>query len=208
MTSRTCPRGHAQESGAAGSLCGLCVAGVERHLRVLPGLHQECLHKASPTTRRTNPTKVSASRNLDHLDISVLDTRHHTHTVLESWSGMVVDELGAAPPPRTVAHLARFLRRHLDWLAAQAPAADFVDEIEGLIDELHRTIDPEPSGDDRTLVRNCVVDGCTGTISSAPRGSGHAGRSRITCSGGHSWEIREWLSLRKLMERQREGVDA
>ncbi|MDQ0757402.1 hypothetical protein [Streptomyces canus] len=206
MTFRTCPRGHAQDSAAA--LCARCVTGVERHLRVLPGLHQECLHPASPATRRTNPTKVSASRTRDHLDISVLDTRHHIHTVLESWSGMVVDKLGTTPPPRTVPHLARFLRRHLDWLAAQPPAADFVDEIESLVAELHRTIDPESGGGVHTLVRNCVVDGCTGKISAAPGGSGRAGSSRITCSGGHSWDMREWLGLRKLMERQREGADA
>lgn len=208
MTFPPCPGGHAREGNTAAGpvLCGACIKRVEGQLRALPALHQECLHQASPTVRRTNPTKVSSSRNRDHLDISVLDTRHHIRTVLESWSGMVVDKLGAAPPPRTVPHLARFLRRHLEWLAAQPPAADFVDEIESLVVELRQTIDPEP-GDLHALIRKCVVDGCAGTIGALPQGSGSAGIRRITCSVGHSWDIREWLGLRKLMERQREEVD-
>lgn len=207
MTFPPCPRGHAQEGTAAGSvLCGPCIGRVEGQLRVLPALHQECLHQASPTVRRTNPTKVSSSRNRDHLDISVLDTRHHIRTILESWSGMVVDKLGTTPPPRSVPHLARFLSRHLEWLAAQPPAVDFADEIESLVAELRQTIDPEP-GDLHALIRKCVADGCAGTISALPQGSKSAGTLHITCSAGHSWEIREWLSLRKLMERQREDVD-
>lgn len=209
MTFRPCPRGHARESGAATAavLCGPCIDRVEGQLRVLPDLHQECLHKASPTTRRTNPTKVSSSRHRDHLDIAVLDTRHRIHALLESWSKMVVDELGTTPPPRTVPHLARFLRRHLRWLAAQPAAVDFADEIESLVVELRQTLDPEP-GNLHALIRKCVVDGCAGTISPSVRsGRSSAGRL-ISCSAGHSWEIREWLSLRNLMERQRKDVDA
>ncbi|WP_381803544.1 hypothetical protein [Streptomyces niveus] len=208
MTFHTCPRGHAQESDSiAGSvLCGTCVGRVEGQLRALPALHQECLHQASPTVRRTNPTKVSSSRNRDHLNVSVLDTRHRALTMLDSWSGMVVDKLGTTPPPRTVPHLARFLLRHLKWLAAQPPAVDFADEIEGLVAELRQTIDPAPSVL-HTVIRKCVVDGCAGTISALPQGGGSAGTRHIACSAGHSWEMREWLGLRKLMKRQREEVD-
>ncbi|WEP00979.1 hypothetical protein A6P39_044810 (plasmid) [Streptomyces sp. FXJ1.172] len=179
---------------------------MEQNLRVLPGLYQECLHQVSPTGRRTNPTKVSGSRSKDCLDISVLDARHNILTILESWSGMVVDKLRTPAPPRTVVSLARFLTLHLHWLAGQAPAVDFADEIEALTGELRRTIDPEPN-DLHTLIRQCVVDNCPGTISASAQRRAGAGSS-ITCSSGHSWEVREWLSLRKLMERQRKGVSA
>ncbi|QDY75192.1 hypothetical protein [Streptomyces qinzhouensis] len=206
MTFPLCPRGHVRDSeSAAGSvLCGPCLERVEGRLRALPALYRECLYLAAPAVRRTNPTKVSASRNRDHLDIAVLDTRHRVRTLLESWSGMVVEKLVTAPPPRTVPHLARFLGRHLGWLAAQPSAVDFADEIEGLVAELRRTIDPEPA-DPRALIRRCVVDGCAGTISAPPRGV--AGAGRIACSAGHSWELVDWLGLRKLMERQREDVE-
>lgn len=210
MKSHPCPRGHTQDSrAAAGSvLCAPCIRRVGRSLRALPGLHQECLHQVSPTTaRRTNPTKVSGSRKRDYLDISVLDARHNILAILESWSGMVVEKLGTTAPPRTVPHLARFLTLHMEWLAAQPPAVEFADEIEGLVVELRQTIDPEPS-DLQTLIRKCVVDNCSGTISVSPKNSASAGNSSITCSSGHSWEMREWLGLRKLMERQRKGVNA
>ncbi|MCI3221341.1 hypothetical protein [Streptomyces sp. NP-1717] len=208
MTLHTCPRGHAQENDSVAGflLCAPCVGRVEGQLRALPALHQDCLHQASPAVRRTNPTKVMSSRNRDHLNVAVLDTRHRTLTVLESWSGMVTDKLGTAPPPRTVPHLARFLVRHLGWLVTQHPAVDFADEIEGLVVELRQTVDPAPSAL-HAVIRKCVVDGCAGTISAMPRGGGGTGARHLACSAGHSWEMREWLGLRKLMKRQREGVD-
>ncbi|MGX1915396.1 hypothetical protein ACWIID_42290 [Streptomyces phaeochromogenes] len=209
MKFHPCPRSHTQESrAAAGSiLCAPCIRRVERSLRALPGLHQECLHQVSPTSRQTNPTKVSGSRKRDYLDISVLDARHNILTILESWSGMVVEKLGTLTPPRTVPHLARFLTLHLEWLTAQPPAVDFADEIESLVVELRQTIDPDPS-DLHTLIRKCVVDNCSGTISASSRNNGGAGSGNITCSSGHSWEMCEWLGLRELLERQRKGVSA
>ncbi|MEU3255898.1 hypothetical protein [Streptomyces sp. NPDC006997] len=210
MTSHPCPRGHTQESRAAAGclLCAPCIRRVERGLRALPGLHQECLHQVSPTTaRQSNPTKVSGSRKQDYLNFSVLDARHNIATILESWSRMVVDKLHVPAPPRSVPHLARFLALHLPWLAAQPPAVEFADEIEALVVELRQTLDPEPS-DLQTLIRKCVVDNCSGTISVSAKSSVKAGHSSIACSMGHTWEMREWLGLRKLMERQRKGVSA
>ncbi|WP_406117804.1 hypothetical protein [Streptomyces sp. NBC_00989] len=189
---------------------------------MLPALHQECLHQASLTGRRTNPTKVSGSRRRDHLDITVLDARHSIETLLESWSSMVAEKRGITTPPRAVPSLARFLTRHLEWLAGQPPADDFAEEIESLVGELRRTIDPDPHPLN-ALIRNCVVDGCPGTISALPQhatgtggptgagggndaGSGSGGS--IRCSSGHAWDVGEWLGLRTLMERQRKGVSA
>ncbi|MEU9109467.1 hypothetical protein AB0D54_35105 [Streptomyces xanthophaeus] len=207
MKVHPCPRKHAQETlAAAGSvLCVPCIRQVERNLRTLPVLHQESLHHVSPTPRRTNPTKVSGSRNRDHLNISVLETRHNILAVLESWSGTVVEKQGSVAPDRSVLQMGRFLMANLDWIAAQPPAADFADEIEGIVAELRRTIDPEPT-DLRTLIRKCVVDNCAGTITPSPQRAGSG--SSITCSSGHSWEMREWLTLRQLIERQRKAVSA
>lgn len=208
MTLPPCPRGHAQASSAAeGSvLCGPCLRRVEGQLRALPGLNQECLHRSSPSARRTNPTRVRVSRSHDTLDISVIDTRQRIHTTLASWAGLVAEKRGAAPPPRTVPHWARFLRRHLQWLAAQPAAPDFADEIESLVAASHQTIDPDP-GAPRTLVGECVLEGCTGTVSASPLSGGTAGGRCITCSSGHSWQMHEWLGLRKLMQGQRRGAE-
>jgi len=209
MMVHPCPRDHDHESNAlAGSLlCARCIGQVEDNLRRLPGLHQECLHHVSPTSRRSNPTKVSGSRKLDHLNISVLDVRYNILATLESWSDIVVEKRRVAAPRRSVPELARFLTLHLTWLAALPPAADFADEMEGLVAELRGMIDPEPR-DLRTLVRQCVVDDCHGMISAFPRSGKKVGGSSIECSAGHSWEMHEWLNLRQLLERQREGVTA
>lgn len=209
MEFHSCPRSHAQEIRAAtGSmLCAPCIRQVERDLRTLPALYQECLHHISPISRRLHPTKVSGSRKRDHLNISALDTRQNILAILESWSGIVVEKLGAVAPARSVPHLAHFLLRHLEWLTAQPPAADFADEIESLNAELLRVFDSDRS-DLHTVVRECVMDNCTGTINASPQNTGNSGTSSISCSSGHSWEMREWLILRKLMERQRKGVNA
>ncbi|MEO3765664.1 hypothetical protein [Streptomyces sp. B8F3] len=159
------------------------------------------------TTRLSNPTKVSASRRLDYPDISVLDTRRHISSLLESWSRMVVEKRSAAAPKRSVPHLAVFLAGHLDWITAQPEAADFADEVESLVKELRQTVDPEPSGQ-FTLVEECVKDGCGGTITASLRPGETVPVRSIACSAGHAWEAHEWLLLRHLMERQRKGSEA
>lgn len=209
MEFHSCPRNHAQESRAVNGsiLCLPCIRQVERDLRALPAFYQESLHHISPISRRLHLVKVSGSRKRDHLNISALDVRQNILAVLDSWSGIVVDELGVVAPTRSVPQLASFLLRHLEWLTAQPPAADFADEIEGLNAELLRVFDPERR-ELHTVARDCVVDDCTGKINASPQNIGNSGKSSISCSSGHSWEMREWLILRKLMERQRKGVNA
>jgi hypothetical protein len=209
MEFHPCPRNHPQELRAVtGSvLCASCIKQVENNLRALPGLYQECLHHIIPPSRRMDQTKVSGSRKQDHLNVSALDTRYGIVSVLESWSQFVVDERGVTAPTRSVPQLVRFLVRHLEWLAGRPPAADFADEIDSLRAELLRTIDPGP-GDAHGIVRQCVVDDCTGTIVTSPHAVGRAGKSSISCSSGHTWEMHEWIILRQLMERQRKEISA
>jgi hypothetical protein len=208
MEPDVCLRSHAREKRTAfgSALCGPCVKQVERNLRALPGLHQECLHHMTPSAGRiSNPTKVSGSRERDHLNVSVLDTRYNITAVLESWAQIVLDELPVPAPDRSITELVGFLLRHLDWLTAQSPAGDFVDEIDGLLADLLRVVDPEHGGHRAPAVA-CVVDDCTGNISTSPPPAESTGKGTITCSSGHSWEVREWLVLRQLMQRKRKEV--
>jgi len=209
MKVHPCPRDHTRESRAAAGyvLCTPCVRQVERNLRTLPGLYQECLHHVSPLSRQISPTKISGSRTRDHLNISVLDSRFNILATLESWAHIVVEQLGAGIPGRSVPELSRFLQRHLKWLLAQPPAGEFADEAERFVAELRGIIDPASSAP-RTIIRQCVVDGCSGTISMYSKGAGNSARRNIECSAGHSWELHEWLNLRHLMERQRKDVSA
>lgn len=203
-----CPRNHARSVGTAigSALCTACVRQVERTLRALPGLHRECLHHMSSSARRiSNPTKVSGSRKRDHLNVSALDTRYNIVAVLGSWAEMVVEELAVPAPDRSAGGLARFLLRHLEWLTAQPPAGDFADEMDGLRLDLLRVIDPE-HGSQRAFVAACVVDGCTGDITAPAQSAGGVRTGSISCSRGHSWDMREWLALRQLMNRKREDA--
>lgn len=204
-----CPRHPLRESGrGAGSVvCAACVGEAERCLRSLPALYQECLHQVSPGRRRTNPTRVSGSRNRDQVDLSVLDVRLRSRAVLQAWADVVAEGLGVSAPARSVPQLARFLAGHLAWLAAQPPAGDFAEEMQELVTELSALLDPEPAAL-HTLHLACVVEGCAGTISAAPKATAGPGTSRLECTAGHSWPAQEWLALRPLMTRQRKDVTA
>ncbi|MFD6433972.1 hypothetical protein [Streptomyces venezuelae] len=205
MEIHSCSGYHGAEiRDATGSLlCDACVGRLERDLRALPGLHQEGLHHVMATSRRRNPTRVSGSRRRDHLNVSALDARSNIVAILESWASYVADELGTTVPSRSVPHLTCFLLLHLEWLTAQPPAEDFAAEIQGLQTELLRVIDSDQT-ERAPLTSQCVVDRCQGTIDASPRSSGAADRdSSISCSSGHSWEVREWLVLRHLIDRQR-----
>ncbi|MER7488864.1 hypothetical protein ABTY20_23745 [Streptomyces sp. NPDC126497] len=182
------------------------VRRLESNLRALPGLYQESLHHVSPLSRRMHHTRVSGSRSLDHLDVSALDARHNILAVLESWAGFVTDELGGVAPARSVPHMTRFLLRHLKWLTEQPSAADFADEIDALRLELLRTIDPAP-GEPQVFVWECVVTGCSGRITTSPQ-QRTADGTGIRCSSGHTWELREWITLRPLVEQRRKAVGA
>lgn len=204
-----CPRDHAQQVRVSpGSvLCDHCVKQLERNLRALPALHRELLHEMSSTSPGTNPTRVSGSRRRDYLDMSMLDTRHDILTILESWSGIVVEERGTAAPARSVPDLVRFLLLNLRWLTAQPPAADFADEVESLHAESLRAIGPAPV-DHNVPTMRCVVDGCHGTIDVSPRNTGGARKvASLTCTSGHSWQTSEWFALRQIIFH-REGNNA
>ncbi|MET9258090.1 hypothetical protein ACGFZL_30130 [Streptomyces sp. NPDC048182] len=178
---------------------------LERHLSMIPGLHRESLHHVAAIPRRSNPTKISGSRGRDPLDIAVLDVRRDIRLVLQSWAELVAEKRRTAPPGRGVAELTRFLTAHLAWLTAQPPAADFADEVAGAAAGLHRAIDHESTAAPAPA-RNCVVDGCPGTIAAAVPGGGPGGA--LSCSAGHSWEVGEWLALRPLVQRRRERAGA
>jgi hypothetical protein len=209
MEFHACPRNHPRELRAASGsvLCDPCIRQVEGNLRTLPGLYQESLHHIAPVSRRMNTTRVSGSRSRDHLNLSALDARRDILAILESWSGLVVEELGTSAPSRSVPQLTRMLLMNVAWLTAQPPAADFADEIEELKAELLRTIDPDP-GELNALIRECVVDGCPGVISTSPQQAGAGAQSTIRCSSGHEWEMREWITLRPLMERRHKAAEA
>lgn len=53
--------------------------------------------------------------------------------VLATWAHVVVTGRVVARPARSVAGLAEFLCRHIDWLGAHPAAAEFAAEVVGLV---------------------------------------------------------------------------
>ncbi|MFI6350281.1 hypothetical protein [Streptomyces sp. NPDC050560] len=204
-----CPETPDQEPGdvTARVLAAARVQRLERSLSALPALYEESLHNIAPVSRQTNHTRVSGTRSGDSLNLSALDARHDIVAVLESWAEFVSDEVGGAAPRGSVPHLVTFLLRHLAWLTEQPPAADFADEVEDLRKQMLHTVDPTTTEFHRRSW-DCVVAGCTGKITTAPRPSDGAGVRGIRCSSGHTWETHEWITLRPLVERRQKTADA
>ncbi len=204
MKAFLCPTRHPGQppAGSHALLSPACLRRVEHNLRALPSLHQECLHHATPPPKRTNPTKVSGTRNPHQLNLAILDTRHRLLTTLQTWSTYVLRHHGGRPPTRSVPPLTHFLTTNLPWLAAQPPAPDFAHQIDTITTDLHRIIDPH-SAAPVPPTRQCVIDGCTGTITPMSHARGN---TTITCSSGHTWEIHEWLALRQLIQQQNQAT--
>ena len=97
-------------------LCAPCRDRLDQHLLDLPDLYA-----AMDQRLPGSPTHPHAA-----------EVRAAIRGVLATWAHVVVDGREVARPVRSVTGMARFLRRHVDWLGAH-PA---VTEIAGEIDEL------------------------------------------------------------------------
>ena len=91
---------------ARSRLCGPCHDGLAALLSELPGLSAAIEHGRAATEAR------SAAR-----------------VVLASWAHVVVGGRAVPRPARSVAELAGFLHRHVDWLGAHPAVAEIVAEI-------------------------------------------------------------------------------
>ncbi|MFI8520329.1 hypothetical protein ACIGEZ_21245 [Streptomyces sp. NPDC085481] len=166
----------------------------------LPRLYEECervLGGAGPA-RRTGERRGSGGRPAGiPLNGAAAEVRSAIVATLGSWSGLVADERGCPPPRRSPAHLAAFLLRSAEWLAAHAAVGDATRELERLVAAARRVARSEPV---RHLpVGPCVEPGCTGRLA-VP-----AGTRRIQCDAdpAHQWDGHEWTRLRRAMPGQR-----
>ncbi|RAY12600.1 hypothetical protein DPM19_23660 [Actinomadura craniellae] len=122
------------------------------------------------------------------------DCRSAIVGVLSSWSALVADERGVAPPRRAAPHLGTFLRRHLDWLARHPGAGDFAAEVAALERAAHRVTSPDPTR--RLPVGPCVEPRCTGSLTALVTRDRHR-PAEIRCDAdpAHTWTGHEWLAL-------------
>lgn len=132
-------------------------------------------------------------------NVAAAEVRAAILGVLGSWSGMVAAERSVTPPRRTVRALARFLGRHVDWLAAQDTATEVTEEIAQLARSARRAAYPDPVR--RVEIGRCVEAACAGALVALVRPKNPALPAEISCDAdpSHRWPETEWTQLGRRM---------
>ncbi|CAL9620351.1 hypothetical protein SUDANB6_05848 [Streptomyces sp. enrichment culture] len=185
------------ESGTA--LCPSCRERLERELRRLPALFEECARRLDISADRERDRVSGGSLPGLPLNTAAVEARSAIVSVLASWSAAVVQERGVRAPGRVVEELAGFLLRHVDWLAAHSAAGEFSQEVARLARRAARVVDLAPSR--RVAIGGCVEDGCPGRLTAAVRPDGPGVPVEIICdaTAGHRWPGHQWLQLSRLL---------
>jgi hypothetical protein len=195
--SAACPPGPTGASEASGSrLCPPCVDRLRSDLRGLPDVYRDSDHALTPAPPRVGE-RVSGSRTVGIvLDDRAVAARSRLTDVLASWARLVVDERRVhGPGEYEVAGLVRFLGRHLDWLAAHPAAADFDDEVAGLLESFNSVFEPGPVR--HLALGDCPQPGCGGTLRGVLPAVNHHDRrpDLVLCESGHTLPPRQWLGI-------------
>ncbi|MET9730840.1 hypothetical protein ABZZ79_09300 [Streptomyces sp. NPDC006458] len=146
-------------------------------------------------------------RNLatDAMSPAAAEIRFAIRSVLSSWSALVAEERHLAGPVRDIAELARFLNRHLDWLAGHPAAGELVDEVRTLVGTARRIAYPDTGR--RVRIGHCPHSDCDGDLTALIRHRGDRHPPRIVCTTtpGHSWPVTWWNTLaRQMRTKERE----
>ncbi|MFG2622103.1 helix-turn-helix domain-containing protein [Streptomyces sp. NPDC048507] len=189
-----------RRTAGGGRLCRPCREHLDAGLGELAHLYEECgrvLGGASPGSLRER----TSGGELPGLPFNgaAADVRARMISVLGSWSGLVAQQRGFAPPPRTVAGLTAFLLRNTDWLAAHPAAGEASEEIARLVRAGRRAAFPDPA---RTVrLGGCPEPGCPGTLALSVRAATPADGPAIVCEAdpGHRWTSEQWSALSEAM---------
>jgi hypothetical protein len=180
-------------------LCTSCRNLLAGRLASLPRLYQAC--EQALEVQRQHPIRVVRGRRSTGicLDDQTMAVRSDTKRVLSSWCEMVVDEHGVTGPSSLDAEiLTSFLGAHLNWLATHAAAADFADEIAALAADVKQVLNPVQV---QTIdLAPCTRDGCSQTVRASISTVNQHSVPQVRCDAGHTWQPRQWLDLRHLLD--------
>jgi hypothetical protein len=180
-------------------LCTSCRDLMTGRLTSLPRLYRACeqaleVHQQHPirVVRGRRPTGIC-------LDERTVAVRSNTMIVLSSWCEMIVDERAVTGPSSLdVRMLTSFLRAHLDWLAAHVVAADFAEEIAGLVADAKQVLNPAQM---QTMTLGpCAKDGCDRMVRATVGTSNRRPAPQVRCDAGHALPPRDWLELRRRLD--------
>lgn len=193
-------------AGGERFLCMACRDHLVSNLLNLPALYSDCNRGTSPKVVRVIRKVPRKSATTDSMNPAAAEIRSAILTVLASWAGLVADERRLEPPARDLPALARFLCRHVEWLARHPAAGDIADEIR----ELTRTVRniAYPNGIRRVHIGYCPDGDCDGDLVALIRPHGDLLPSEIICtiSPGHSWPVTWWTKLARQMRSRGEST--
>ncbi|MEU8763003.1 hypothetical protein [Streptomyces sp. NPDC048659] len=183
-------------------LCPSCLDRLVAVLEELPRLYAECerVLGGAGAARGTGERRGTGGRPAGiPLNGAAAEARSAIVATLGSWSGLVADERGFPVPRRTPDHLAAFLLRSAEWLAAHPAVADATRELERLAAAARR-VAREPAR--RHPVGPCVEPGCGGLLAVVD------GSRQILCDAdpAHRWAGHEWTRLRRAMPPARDAA--
>ncbi|MFF1560768.1 hypothetical protein [Streptomyces sp. NPDC058279] len=194
--------GHTRQRTAGGTrLCHRCRDHFTAGLVELAHLYEECgrvLGGGAPGSMRERTT----GGELPGLPFNgaAADVRSRMVSVLGSWSGLVAQQRGLVPPPRTVAALTAFLLRNADWLAGHTAAAEATQEIARLVRAGRRAAFPDPA---RTVrLGACPEPHCAGSLALAVRSRTPDENPAVVCDAdpAHRWTSERWSELSHVMD--------
>jgi hypothetical protein len=168
----TCPLPHRDDRPrysweAAGTiLCGGHVRGLDHQLAELPKLY-ELLAKAHLSSGAAIGYGSRSAEKPLVIKSKVTEHRGRIIGALAFLTATVADQRGLSDPARyEVADMARFLRRHLDWILRQNTEDLAADDVAGQISDLHYDARQLiwPDHIDRRTRIPCPQDDCPGML--------------------------------------------
>lgn len=187
---------------AESRLCAPCRDNLAVAIKSLPTFYDECGRQLCGSDQRQVKTSGGSMPGLP-FNTMAADARAAVLGFLGSWAGMVTTERKVKPPPRTVASLAEFLVKHVDWLARHVAVSDLTEETEHLVRIARRAAYPRSVR--RVPVGSCVEPGCTGDLIAFVKSDEPLLPAEIVCDQDpcHLWPAHQWTQLSRRIDAVR-----
>jgi hypothetical protein len=174
---------------------------------LLPGLYDDCGQALGGSRQHHEKTSGGSVPSMP-FNAAAAEARSAIVGTLGCWAGMVATERRVEAPQRLVPDLARFLRCHIDWLAAHVAAGEFSDEMANLVRMARRAAYPTVVR--RMRVGGCVESDCGGQLVATLRPYEPLAAAEIRCDvdPAHQWADHEWLELNRRIGHRPAGAAA
>lgn len=181
-------------------LCWACRDHLAADLAALPGICRDLETNLPTGGRGLGTVRVSGTPTPGlRVDGRAAFAYGEILPILAGWAGLVAEHRGLPAPRRDPAMLARFLGRHVDWLAAHGAAGDAADEIAEIRYLGARAAYTRPPR--YVELGGCPEPGCTGIVWAIMRDAAGPAPSTAMCNldPAHEWPATEWPRLRRRM---------